>query len=394
MRRTPGFLFATLAVVSLLAYLPVFDNGFRRDDFAFLEQMVEYGGSWQVFAPIYRFAFFRPGAIALFQGEYALFHVHAAPYLVVNYLLHMATAFAGWRLLRRLGLDEWVSALAAGLFAVGFGHYGKTVMWAASAGSVVATLLCVVAVDLATGPLENARQRVALFAAVVLAPSFHEIGLLASVLVAARAWKRGGRWWCVAAAGLSLVGWTATWAALSHVYAPYAAAASKLPRVPIQLARYFSLFVLPVEESVTAPTRVQQIATVVAWLRIPVGVALAVGFVAFANALRPGRFLVLWILVALLPFTLVGLPGDGLQLRYTYTAALPFCAMAAVVLTRMRARRFAIGLATATVLYSVAIQVAIAWYYDRSTDSWLNRALRSELLELQEKVRERDRSGP
>lgn len=394
MRRTPPFLFAVLAVVSLLAYLPVFDNGFRRDDYAFLEQMVEFGGSWRVFAPVYRFAFFRPGAIALFQGEYALFGLHPAPYLVVNYLLHLATAWAGWRVLRRLGLDEWTSALGAGLFLVGFGHYGKTVMWAASAGSVVATLLCVVAVDLATGPLENKRQRFALVATVLLAPSFHEIGLLAGVLAAVRAWKRSGRWLCVAAASASLAGWTAAWAALSHLYAPYGAAASALPRAPIQLARYFSLFVLPVEESATASARVQQISAAVRWLRVPVGVGLAIGFVAFASTLRPGRFLVLWIVAALLPFTLVGLPGDGLQLRYTYTAALPFCAAAAFVLTRVPARRLAVALTAIIVAGTATFQVLIAQYYDRSTDSWLNRALRGELHDLQEKVRERDRTGP
>ena len=394
MHRTPGLLFAVLAVVSLLAYLPVFDNGFRRDDYAFLEQMVEHGGSWRVFAPVYRFAFFRPGAIALFQGEYALFGLNPAPYLIINYLLHLTTAFAGWKVLRRLELSEWAAALGAGLFLVGFGHFGKTVMWAASAGSVVATLLCVVAVGLASSPLERVRDRVALVAAVMLAPSFHEIGLLAGILATMRAWKSGARWLCGGTALVSLGGWIVAWAALSHLYAPYGAAASAIPRAPVQLARYLSLFLLPIEESVTASEAVKRIGSIVGWLRIPVGIAVAIVLGAVASQGRNGRFLVLWIVAALLPFTLVGLPGDGLQLRYTYTAALPFCAAAAFLLTRMQLRKVAIALATAIVLYSVSIQVMIAQYYDRSTDSWLNRALKSELQELQEKVRERDRQGP
>jgi len=53
-----------------------------------------------------------------------------------------------------------------------------------------------------------------------------------------------------------------------------------------------------------------------------------------------------------------------------------------------------VALAAAIVVYSVAIHVMIAQYYDRSTGSWLNRALQSELEELQEKVGERGRRGP
>jgi len=349
-----------------------------------------------VFAPIYRFAFFRPGAIALFQAEYTIFGVHPAPYLIVNYLLHVAVALAGWRVLRRLELGEWAAALGAGLFLVGFGHYGKTVMWAASAGSVVATLLCVLAVDVASRPLDGWRAKAALVAAVMLAPSFHEIGLLAGILAFFRARDAGAgaRWWCAGAAAASLVGWSVTWATLSHLYAPYGAAVSALPRAPFQLARYFSLFLLPIEESVTASDAVRRVSEIVGWLRLPVGIVVGIAFVSLANPVRSTRFLVLWIVAALLPFTLVGLPGDGLQLRYTYTAALPWCALTAYVLTRMPLRRLAIAFAVAIVAYSVSIHVLIAQHYDRSTNSWLNQALQSELEALQKKVSERDREAP
>jgi hypothetical protein len=238
------------------------------------------------------------------------------------------------------------------------------------------------------------RDRLGLVAAVMLAPSFHEIGLLAGVLAVASAWKGSGRWLCAASAIASLGGWIVTWAALSHLYAPYGAAASAIPRAPVQLARYLSLFLLPIEESVTAPGAIQKIGTIVGWLRIPVGIAVAITLGAVANQVRDGRFLLLWIVAALLPFTLVVLPGDGLQLRYTYTAALPFCAFAAFLVTRVQFQRIAIALATAIVAYSGFIHVMIAQHYDRSTNSWLNRALQSELEELQEKVRERDRGGP
>jgi hypothetical protein len=392
MRRTPGFLFTILAIVSLFAYLPVFDNGFRRDDYAFLEQMVEHGGSWRVFAPVYRFAFFRPGAIALFQVEYAVFGLNSTPYLIVNYLLHLAVALAGWRLLRRMDFGEWVAALGAGLFLVGFGHFGKTVMWAASCGSVVATLLCVVAIDAASRPLEGFRAKAALVATVILAPSFHEIGLLAGILAFFRSRDAAPdvRRWSAIAAIVSVVGWNATWIALGQRYVPHGAETSVILRIPVQLMRYFSLFLLPIEESATASDGIRRVSEIVGWLRLPVGIIVALALGSLAKRVRSTRFLILWIVIGLLPFTIVGLPGDGLQLRYTYATALPWCAVVAFLLVRLPLRRLAIALATAIVAYSVSIHVLIAQHYDRSTESWLNRALRGELEELQRKVSERD----
>jgi hypothetical protein len=392
MRRTPVFLFTILAIVSLFAYLPVFDNGFRRDDYAFLEQMVEFGGSWRVFAPIYRFAFFRPGAIALFHVEYAIFGLNSTPYLIVNYLLHLAVALVGWRVLRRLEVGEWAAALGAGLFLVGFGHYGKTVIWASSCGSVAASLLCVVAIDLASRPLEGFRAKAALVAVVIIAPSFHEIGLLAGILAFFRARHAGpsARRWSAIGAGVSLLGWIAAWIALSRLYRPYGDALSGIPRIAVQLARYLSLFLLPIEKSATASAGIQRITEIVGWLRVPVGVSVALGLGLLAKRVRSTRFLVLWIVLGLVPFTLVGLPGNSPQLRYTYTAALPWCAVVAFLLVRLPWRRLAIALTTAIVAYSVSIHVLIEHHYDRSTQSWLNRALRSELQELQRKVSERD----
>ena len=392
MRRTPGLLFTILAIVSLLAYLPVFDNGFRRDDYAFLEQMVEYGGSWHVFAPVYRFAFFRPGAIALFQAQYAVFGLHSSPYLIVNYLLHVGVAVAGWRVLRRMQIGEWAAALGAGLFLVGFGHYGKTVMWASSCGSVVAMLLCVFAVDLASRPLKGFRAKAALVATVIIAPSFHEIGLLAGILAFFRSRQAAPetRWWSAICAFVSLVGWGATWIALSQLYPPYGAAATAIPRVVVRLARYLSLFLLPVERSATATDGLRRISGIVGWLGLPLGVIVAISLGLIAKQWKSTRFLVLWIVFGLLPFTLVGLPGDRLQLRYTYMASLPWCAVVAFLLVRLPLRRLAIALTTAIVVYSVGIHIFIAQYYDRSTENWLNRALHSELEELQKRVSERE----
>lgn len=387
MRRSPRFLLAVFILASLIVYLPVFDNGFRRDDFAYLEQMVEFGGSWQVLAPVYRFAFFRPGAVAMFQGEYAAFGMHNALYLITNYLMHVAVALSALRVLRRLGFGEWMSVLAVGLFVIGFGHYGKTVMWAASGGTVLATLLCVVAVDLASGPLATFRSRAALAAAVLLAPSFHEIGILAGILAVLRAGHGKAERWglCGLLALAAVLTWGAIWTVASQVYEPYGAAAHAFPEAPLRLARYLSLFVLPIGEAPNASAGVLAVVHAISHVRVLTGIAMGLSLGLLAYRVPPTRFLVLWLFAALIPFTLVGLPGDSLQLRYTYPAALPWCAVLAFLLARLRTRVATTAVA-ALVIYSTAVHLMIAEYYDRSTNNPLNQALREELHQLHERV--------
>jgi hypothetical protein len=323
----------------------------------------------------------------MFQLEYFVFGMNSAPYLIVNYLLHLGVALAGLRVLRRLDIGEWAATIGAGLFLVGFGHYGKTVIWAASGGTVVATLLCVLAIDLASGRLETVRAKAALAAVALIAPSFHEIGILAGGLALLRSMdaRTPARRWCVLIVLVSVFTWAITWIWASRAYHIYGTP-YLFQRAPLQLARYLSLFVLPTGDVANASGVVQRFFEVIFRLRVPIGIALASSLGYLAYRVRSTRFLVLWILVGLLPFTLIGYPDYDIQLRYTYPAALPWCAVAAFLLVRLPFRRVVYALVMTIVVYSVSIHLFIERYYDRSTNDPLNRALCDELHQLQERV--------
>jgi hypothetical protein len=341
-----------------------------------------------VFAPIYRFTFFRPGAIALFQAEYAVFGMNSAPYLIVNYLLHLGTALAGYRAFRSLDVGEWAAALGTGFFLVGFGHYGKTVIWAASGGTVVATLFCVLAAGLASGRLETVRSRAALAAVALTAPAFHEIGIVAGglVLIRALAGRSTPRRWCALIAAVSISFWIITWVWVSRDYQIYGAIPDVISRMPHQLARYLSVLALPAASAADTSADGPWIYELIFRLSVPAGVVLAICLGYLAYRVRSTRFLILWVLAALFPFTLIGYPFDLIQLRYTYPAALPWCGLTGVLLVRLPFRRIAYALALIIVVYSASIHLFIERHYDRSTNDPLNRALADELRELQERV--------
>jgi len=372
---------------SLLLYLPAFNNGFRRDDFAFLEQMVQFGKSWKLFAPVDRFAFFRPGAIAMFRVEYAVFGMHSAPYLVVNYVLHAACALVGLRVLRKIGSGETEATVAAGLFLLGLGHYGKTVIWVASGGTVVSNLLCIVAVGLARDAGRSVGARVGLLGAAVCAPAFHEVGILAGplALVYALADTRASRKWTAVAAIVGCAVWIAVWTAVSRFYLPYSAVTEGIWLVPKRFAGYLSLLVVPFGNAAKASPQIRKLLALVDPVRIPAGVVLGAVLVFVAVRSRRNRFLVLWTFAALVPFTAIASVGDALQLRYTYVASLPFCALAVRLIVRAPAK-WARTIVVALVLYGASVQMVIERHYDRSAHNLFNRTLRHELQELGDRV--------
>jgi hypothetical protein len=385
-RRPAWLLFLAGAVLATLLYGLAFDNGFREDDFEYLAAAANSRGS-AVLAPHAEIPFYRPGGFTLFWAEYGVFGLAGGRYLIFSYVLHLLTALAAWALFARLGLRRAAAALGAGLFLLGLGHYGKQVMWACTSGSLMAVLLSVLAMLAWTAHLERERGGGWLLAtgaglAAGLAPTFHECGLMAPVLLGLLAvYLRGGRRLlradALAVTALPLLAWVFLVLLRSGGHAlgqPLA--------VLRRLILYPGMALLPLQpsDSVVGLTPwMGRLGHLVAAAHLVLG-ALVIGWIIFAHVRRlPSgiRLLSIWILVALAPYALVPLPAGWLELRYLYFAAVPISGLMAAGLvwlasgSRLR-WAVSVGLGLGLAVMTVAATAVLERSYDRKGRDQLN----------------------
>ena len=396
-------------IITLATYLASFDNSFRDDDFVFIRSVAESESPKELFHTSERFAFYRPGALVLFWGEYRLFGVEdAGAYLRMNFRIHIILSACLLGLLRRLGATWNTTLLAGGLFAVGLGHYGKQVMWASTSGPLFAILLVVCAVWQAAGymgimtnspPTQPAKKYGLLAGASILmmiAPAFHEVGLTAPFLTVALLWvwggKTPGRRWLLAPSVLTVVVWAMIYGAVSGGYETYQSAVDAVLRAPVVLFRYLGFMLLPIQESSLVhgqPATVRSLLGIAGPLHVILGAAVVAGSVyLLLRGSRRAKFLVVWLYVALIPFCFIGLPEGWLELRYVYFAAAPLCALISTELLerlykRGRARR---GLAVAMVVLATAatvfVTVTLERQYDAQSQSPANQQRLHDLREF------------
>ena len=109
---------ALLALVTMLAYRPVWQAGWVWDDGVHVTQnrlLWEPHGLRQIWFSVSAPQYY-PLLFTSFRLEYALWGLNAAGYHCVNILLHAASALLVWRVLRRLSVPgAW---LAAAVFAL------------------------------------------------------------------------------------------------------------------------------------------------------------------------------------------------------------------------------------------------------------------------------------
>jgi hypothetical protein len=347
--------FVLCALLSLCLYAPSFDNPFRQDDFVFL-QHVRATPLRDVFKPSPDFAFYRPGAVALFSLEHALFGEASGAYLTFNYLIHLAATLLMLLIVWRLMGDATVAFLAAGLFVVGYGHYGKQVMWASTSGPLVAVVLSLLAVFLAISVArritEGRRHSIAarvtlLLILLAVAPAFHEAAMLTPLLVVWLLVRLTARRRPLARAvgGASLVPlllWFAVYSFVSTVRPAYAEAREAVLHVPSYFIRYLGLMVLPVQPSAIAgqgpaiSTLIHSAVVLHVLIGAPASIALVIATIRGGYATR---IFAAWLILALVPFTFVAMPPAWLELRYLYYAAIPYCAWIAVALKPLLSSR-------------------------------------------------------
>ena len=361
-------------VLAFLVYSRAFDNGFRHDDLVFLRH-VENTSVLDSFSPSSDFVFYRPGSLLLFRAEHMLFRGDSGSYIVFNFILHLAASALVLLVMRRLGLFPGAEFMAAGLFLLGFGHYGKVVMWACCSGQIASVLLSLagilvslrwaVRVEDADGKDGRNRGRYLLFAAILLMTSaifFHESAIVTPVIaaIAVMASRRPARS-TVGMRGVLLMLpvplFLTLFLFLSGSNPVYGPDKERLFQVPIYLLRYagFALFTIQRTGIVSISPMLHRLIELAPMLQLVTGVLFmaVLGYIAFTREKGP-RILSIWVPLAILPFTCIALPEGWLQLRYLYFASIPLCGLAAAGYYRLNS-----GRGTLVRIFSSAVVILI-----------------------------------
>lgn len=324
----------------------------------------------------------------LFDLEVKLFGVNGGYYLLFNFIIHVLLSMLLILVLSGLALPRETSFLSGGLFVLGFGHYGKQVMWACTSGPLTSMLVVTLSVLLA---LKYAQKpgKIYLAATIVtaaLAPAFHEIGLTAPVLVIAVWWMLGvsrkGKWALISLAGVVLIGWFLLYAAVSGSYESYGAAASVPRQLPGLFVRYLGFMAVPIQQSDIIgrhPSLFGLILRASGSAQLALGILIiAAASLVFFGSGRNYKFIVIWLFVALMPFCFIRLPENWLELRYAYFAAMPYCALFAVAAAKAIAKfERRIGIAVVVLMLAAAgmtvyVVRALEDQYDKQTKSAVN----------------------
>ena len=361
---------AALLVVIAVMFLPVLHLGFWGEDFFFLRQAHAAQHHPEVLLRRWVEPFNRPLTQAAFFLEFRRWGLWPAGYLLDRLLLHALNSLLLYVLLRRL-LGRGTAAGAALLFAAGVGFYGKALMDAVFLGDSLSTFFLLatgVAAGAGAGSPRRGGQWLGGWGAAVLfalALGCKESAIMALVMCAGLVWVRG-RGWAAAVRTLLPLALVAVaygvvqMAGGSGVAAVLRGPQERLLSAPIQGLRLATLMLLPVQPASpllgSAPAAVRAGVGVLHAARPYLGLALlAAGLVWLWRGPAAVRWLVATFFAFLLPFGLIPLEGDWLQIRYAYLPATMFCGLLALIVRWLWARRTRWGKLLAVVILAAAL---------------------------------------
>ncbi|HVF13751.1 MAG TPA: hypothetical protein VM942_04080, partial [Acidimicrobiales bacterium] len=157
-----------LSLVAGLVVLLVVNRNqwFAGDEWDFLARRGLHGAEAGLFEP--HNEHWSTGPILVYRALYSLVGLRSyLPYIAVLVLVHLALAHLLWRIMRRVGVDPWVSTALAAVFAV-LGAGTENLVWAFQIGFVGSVLLGMVVILLVDhdGPFDR-RDHVAWLVSVV-----------------------------------------------------------------------------------------------------------------------------------------------------------------------------------------------------------------------------------
>jgi hypothetical protein len=290
--------------------------------------------------------FNQPLLLLAFLLEFQLFCANYAGYIAVNLAIHAVNAFMVYMLVNMLIPRRGLAILAALLFAVAVGNYGKVLMSLSGLESILLSNMYLLVLYFLirndfrhqgrlTSPYFLLGLGIFLLASLTRATSFSLLGcLLAYKFFFYK--QRGGR--AIFSANLLIpiaIGVLFTFARSQLVRH----ASPLLPDTENTLTytwisfknifRYLTLMVFPLQPSALlehANPIVQLVYDVRTIIRVAVTVAIiSFSFFGFVFGNQAIRFFIAWTYIMLLPFTGITAQGDWLNLTHLYLTSLGFC---------------------------------------------------------------------
>jgi hypothetical protein len=325
-------LLALMGVVVLI-YLPTFDDYFHGDDFlAFIDLTTKPALPylWDVITYNDVNVYWRPFGQAYFLAIYAVFGLDPLYFHLANLIVFLATLVAIYAFCLRLGLGRLTALGAVALFGLVPNH-AVSVAWTTNGPRLLATLLGLVSLLALQSAIARRSWRweaVAWVAMALAVLSDETAACLTPLPVIYAFMAQGWRPWRAHLArvlaygtlglGITVLQMTAG----LHQTAPTLIGLSEFGpgwHVLRQMWALAAKLVLPTHDGVGL-----QAITTAQWAAGAAFAAFALALLAFGGS--RARFLVLWTVLALLPFSLWSVPIA--PARYVYMAALPFAIIA------------------------------------------------------------------
>lgn len=276
----------------------------------------------------------------IFGLEFHLFGLNARPYFVTNLFVHWFNSLLAYLLINVLLHDRRSAGLAAALFALGVGSYGKNLMVATGISSLayastvlLGTLLYVL------NEKRNAGRPFGFYALgfyALFAGSLFMHGGTFSLLACFAFYnlffrvERGRRvlhWNLLVCLALVVVAYTVRFVSGDARAAGSVDAGAFLRNVP----GYLTLMVFPLHQSQlldTATPFVRAVYAVAPVIRIFVGLSiLSYSLFGFVFGSRALRFYIAWMYIMIVPFAFLRYPADWLNLRFLYLVSVGFCVL-------------------------------------------------------------------
>jgi hypothetical protein len=295
----------------------------------------------------------------LFALEFRAFSMNPRPYFLVNMLVHLLNSFVAYALISTLFHSRKAAFMAALLFALAVGSYGKNLMFATGVSSLVYSLTVLLGTLLyVLNEKENAGRPIGMYAfgfyLLFLGSLFMRGGTFS--LIASFAFYnlffRQERKRPILHTNLIVCLAVATGALIEQLFSGHGAASGADAGAFIRnLPGYLILMVFPLHQSEllsTAPPLVRAIYAAAPTIRVLVGLAiLSYSLFGLVFGGRALRFYIAWMYVMVVPFAFFRYPDDWLNLRFLYLVSVGFCVLLTIgtlyafrLLAQHRLRRF------------------------------------------------------
>lgn len=333
--------FLGLALAVSAQFFQVVDTGFwSPEDLGDLHKLAVARAAGQ--AP----SAFRPTlaggypANPVFALEFHAFGLNPRPYFLINLAAHVINSFLAYALIALLFHNRRSAFMAALLFALAVGSYGKNLMSATGISSLIYAMTVLLGTVLyVLNEKRNAGRWFGVYA----------LGMYALFL--ASLFMRGGSFSLLASFAfynlffrqererpffhtnlLVCLGMALTAVVLRFVQGGPVAQNAVDPGAFLRnLPAYLILMVFPIHQSEllsTAPGFVRAIYTAAPYIRVFVGIAiLSYSLFGLVFGSRALRFYIAWMFVMIVPFTFFRYPTDWLNLRFLYLVSVGFCVL-------------------------------------------------------------------